>query len=105
MFDLFSTEVRTSWWWTFSALGFLYFLRLAVRRYIVVGRDRARLSIVAFALSWMVLSMTAPALRWDPNLIHAKVIEVRTFLAMASLWWMIYEFRQGNITLRQDVTE
>ena len=99
MFDFSSTEVRTSWWWAIIAVGFLYFLNLAVRRYLG-HKTRARVSIIVFAGAFTLLSVTAILLRVDDGWVHAKFTEARTFLAAVSLWWMILEFRSGNITIK-----
>lgn len=95
-----SVEARTSFWWLCEAAGFAYFAYLAVRRFLG-GKTRARASIIAFSLTSVVISVTAVLLRTDTLTLHDRLIELRTLLGAAALWWMILEFRRGNITVTE----
>lgn len=94
-----SVDARTSLAWAGVAAGFCYFAWLAIRRFFE-GRSRGRASIIAFSVTGIVVAVTAVLIRTNTFTVHDRVTEARTELFALALWWMIYEFRRGNITMR-----
>lgn len=96
-----SVDFQTSLWWMAAAAGFCYFAYLAICRFLD-GRTRARASIIAFSATWTVVAVMAVMIRTGWVSIHDQVTNSTRFAAAAALWWMILEFRRGNIRTPAD---
>lgn len=98
---------RISAYWLISALGFLLFAGIAVRRW-TTHRTRGRAAILLFMATWFVLCLDAFFIRQHIIVNSAPsdpFNEAIRAMGALSVWWLVTEFALGSITPKQPPRE